>query len=480
MEVLAPRHKWRCLQMAGRSCSWQASNRLSRSGSAPSPARRYALFLELKVARSLSGRPTAARLGSLQRANSRELRFPAGRAIELCDAPFGRGGSWNRDNVILFAPGRELNAPGGAATGLMRVSSAGGVPTVVTTADPAMVDARHRWPHFLPDGRHFIYTEVVGAGGRLSPSQIKLSSLDTAEAGITLLQAESSVSFASGHLLFARDDTLMAQAFDPDSRQMAGDAFPVARRVSREGSRYVGASASTNGTLVYALDSSTAPRSLTWFDRTGRALATQGEPSPYLNLALSPDEKYVAITLGSASPDEREIWIMDVARKVRSRLSSPGTDRSPVWSPEGTRIAFASARAGSDHIRQQLVNGAAGDESLLDGPSRRGIRPSSWSSDGRFIAYTVSGAFPRTYDVWALPLFGDRKPVPLLQREFLEASAVFSPNGRWIAVRVGRKRPEQRLRSVISGSGWKAARVTRRRGPACVARRRQGTVLPGG
>ena len=176
---------------------------------------------------------------------------------------------------------------------------------------------------------------------------IRIGSLDPADAAITLLQAESSVSYASGHVLFARDETLMAQPFDPDARQPTGDAFPLAEHVSREGSRYVGASVSENGTLVYARDGSLATTQLTWFDRAGRALGTLGEAAPYINLALSPDERRVAVALGTGSPENRDIWIIDIARNVRSRLTfDPGTDASPVWSPDGTRIAFEGQRSG--------------------------------------------------------------------------------------------------------------------------------------
>ena len=135
------------------------------------------------------------------------------------------------------------------------------------------------------------------------------------------------MSYASGHVLFARDETLMAQPFDPDARQPTGDAFPLAEHVSREGSRYVGASVSENGTLVYAHGGSLAAQQLTWFDRAGRALATLGEAAPYINLALSPDERRVAVALGTGSPENLDIWIIDIARNVRSRLTfDPGTD----------------------------------------------------------------------------------------------------------------------------------------------------------
>ena len=276
----------------------------------------------------------------------KKVAIAGGPAVVLCDAPFGRGGSWSRDNVILFAPGEIANAPGRET--LWRVSSAGGVPAVVTRVDPANADTRHRWPHFLPDGRHFIYTEVFGAPGTgAKPSTIRIGSLEPGEADVTLLQAESSAAYASGHVLFARDSTLMALPFDPETRQPAGGAFPVAERVSQEGSRYVGASVSENGTLVYGGDDSLAVTELTWRDRTGRALGSVGGPAPYLNLALSPEERRVAVAVGTGDVENVDIWIIDIARNVRSRLTvDPGVHGTPVWSPDGTQIAFLSRRSG--------------------------------------------------------------------------------------------------------------------------------------
>ncbi len=337
---------------------------------------------------------------------------------------------------------------GSVRSGLFRVSSGGGVPTAVT----ALADGEdaHRWPHFLPDGRHFFYTAVTGACcPPAQPGWIKIGSLDQVEPAIALLQADSSATYASGHVLFARVQTLMAQAFDPDGRQLAGDAVPVTARVNTEGSRYVSASVSENGTLVYAPGSSLSPQQLTWFDRAGKNLGTLGEGGLDVNLSLSPDERQVAVALRSGSPENLDIWTIDIARNLRNRVTSDAQPEGwPIWSSDGTHILFGvgarggGAEAEKARLVQTLVNGTGVNDTILEavgtpsrpcGPRQCTLAPSDWSADRRFVLYTFSGSFPRTVDIWALPLFGERKPFPVVQTEFSESQGTFSPDGQWIA-----------------------------------------------
>jgi hypothetical protein len=312
------------------------------------------------------------------------------------------------------------------------VSSAGGNPTVATTLDKTAGEDVHRWPHFLPDGRHFLYTAVTGPCCPASvPSVIRIGSLDGPGADLTLFQAESAVSYGSGHLIFAHEETLMARPFDPDTRELLGDAFLLAEHVSTEASRYAGVSVSENGTLVYGQADADVARQLTWFDRTGRRLGTLSDAAPYSGLALSPDERRVAVTLETRSPDNVDIWLIDILRNIRSRLTvHPGRHMSPVWSPDGARIAFQSSRARQPiAVRQTLSTETGKDELLLEGQGHFTMTPSGWSSDARFIAYTTRGS-----NVSILPLFGDRKPFAFADTAFTETSAVFSPpDGRWIA-----------------------------------------------
>ena len=368
----------------------------------------------------------------------KKVQIAGGPPAVLCDAVNGRGGAWNRDNVILFSSGST-------GLGLMRVSSAGGAPATVTTLDPATGETNHRWPYFLPDGRHFLYTATTGTCcPAVRPATVRVSSLDSPGSYATLLQAESAVSYSAGHLLFVRDDTLMAQPFDPDRRELHSDPFPLAQHIGSEGSRYISASVSESGTLVYGRGSALASLQLTWVDRAGALLGTVGEPALYINLALSPDERRAAVALATVNPDNRDIWIIDLARNVPTRVTfDPAGDGSPIWSPDGSRVAFQGARDGRVSLRQKVINSSVADEALLQ---RSGfVEPSDWSADGRMIAFTNaqgsatpsaagrSGNVTASSDIWVLPLFGDRKPFPVVQSEFAETSGVFSPDGRWIA-----------------------------------------------
>jgi len=181
---------------------------------------------------------------------------------------------------------------------------------------------------------------------------------------------------------------------------------------------------------VYGQTGTDVARQLTWFDRSGHVLGTLGAPAPYAGLALSPDERRVAVTLETGSPKNVDIWLIDIARNIRSRLTvDPGQDVSPVWSPDGTRIAFQSSRSRAPvAMRQTSSDEPATDALLLEGPGNFTMTPSGWSADARFIAYVTRGS-----NVWVLPLFGDRKAFAFVDTPFTETSAVFSPDGLWVA-----------------------------------------------
>ena len=364
--------------------------------------------------------PDSAYVGFFAEGKLKKIAVAGGPPQTLCDAPDGRGGTWNREGVIVFAPNSN--------DVLYRVSAQGGVPVPSTTLDASEGQGVHRFPRFLPDGRHFLYLKFR-AGDK---NGTYLASLDSQEAR-RLLADNSRAEYApgpsgeNGHLLFVREGALMAQPFDAGSLQMTGDLFPVAEQVRLNPMSYNGAfSVSGDGVLVYQGGGASETLQLVWFDREGKRLGSVGEPAGYSNPALSPDEKKVAVAIGDSKTRTRDLWVFDLTRGTNSRLTfDSADDLNPLWSPDGGRIVFTSSRKGQRDIYQKLASGVGEAELLLESKERKSVE--DWSLDGRFVVYNVPG------NVWALPLAGDRKPIPLLTDEFLETQAHLSPNGRWIA-----------------------------------------------
>jgi Tol biopolymer transport system component len=357
----------------------------------------------------------------------KKVSAAGGPALVLCDAPSARGGSWNRDNVIIFTP----NTTGA----LQRVSSAGGIPGNASALDTEYGETSHRFPSFLPDGRHFLYTGTIGTCCPPSkPARVKIGVLDSLDA-TPLMQAESMATYARGHLLFNREGTLMAQPFDASARVLSGEPFPVAEAVSSEGSRYASFSVVENGVLVYARGSVRPLTRLAWFDRTGRQLATVGASALYYSVGLSPDERKAAVSLGAGAPLNRDIWIVDIATGVPTRLTFDANDDiSPIWSPDSQRVVFAGNRSGTPTLLQKSVSGSGNEEVLFKAELLAGgMTPTDWSADGSHILYTRGQGVTGTADIWMLPLLGGRKPSASLATNASEVDARFSPDGKWIA-----------------------------------------------
>ena len=353
----------------------------------------------------------------------KKVQITGGPPVTLCDVVVGKGGSWSRDNVILFADV--------ATSTLRRISADGGVPLDVTRPEANRNITGHRWPHFLPDGQHFLYTMMSGACcPPAQPGVVRVASLDAPDAATTLFQAESSAFFSAGHVFFLRDQTLMAQPFELATRQLQSSAFPVAERVSFEGSRYLSASASAEGTLVFGQGGVATIQRMTWFNRSGDTLSVLGGPTTYHSLALSPNEKHVAVARAFGGSADIDLWLFDAVTGNATHLTNTaGLEGSPVWSPDGTRIAYQSQHGGKSSLRLIKIDGS-GDTVLFE--SSDTVSPTSWSRTGDVLAFTRTGASGAS-DIWALPMSGDRTPFPVLQTSFDETLGVFSPNGHWIA-----------------------------------------------
>ena len=249
----------------------------------------------------------------------------------LCDAPAGRGGTWNRDGTIVFAP----NFTGG----LLEVPAAGGQPTPVTTLDVSRGGNSHRYPAFLPDGRRFLFFA--------SPSNtIWLGSLDSNET-TRLLTADSQAQYAApGSLIFVRQSTLLAQPFDARRATLTGEAVPIAEQLASDANNYAPFSASEGGVLAYRTGLSDRPLThLMWFDRTGKAIGPVGQPGAYRNPALSPDGTRLAVEASDTQRRTRDIWLVELVRGVTSRFTFDPAIPATTSIRSGRRTGAASCSA---------------------------------------------------------------------------------------------------------------------------------------
>ncbi|HEV2200366.1 MAG TPA: protein kinase, partial [Bryobacteraceae bacterium] len=267
----------------------------------------------------------------------KKIAASGGPAQSLCDVPFGLGGSWNRDDVIVFSPDV-------AGISIQRVPAAGGVP-----ADVTKTKGVQQHPVFLPDGHHFLYLSVSSG---IEQTGIYVSSLDGKENRRVMPDASSAVfapsthSGRTGHILFVRENTLMAAPFDAPSTQVSGDVFPVAEGVSlTQPVNYVPVTASENGALFYQTGGGIERNQFEWFDRSGKSLGPVGAPGNVGDPAISPDEKSVVFRRKPASGSD--LWLRDLSRGTETRLTRDASNNAaPFWSPKGDRIVFASNRKG--------------------------------------------------------------------------------------------------------------------------------------
>jgi serine/threonine protein kinase len=363
--------------------------------------------------------PDSRSLGFFADGKLRIIDASGGAVQTLADAPSPRGGSWGADGTVLYTP--EPTSP------LMRIPAAGGTPSAMTIhVNDKQSRGSPRWPTFLPDGRHFIFFELVSDSEGLVQGNIHLAALDSQEDTV-LVSSDCRGQYGSGHLLFVRGGNLMTQIFDEKSLKLVGTPVPIAEEVRIDVRGAAGYSVSGEGKLIFA-GGQAASFDLAWYDRSGKK-GDIIDSGTFQDAHVSVDGKKVAAARRDAG-GHLEIYLYDLVRGTKSQFSfSQSRDDDPIWSPDGNTIVFDSARNGSVDLYTKPANGAHEEELLYHDELNK--YPSTWSGDGKYVSYEAVGK--AHMDVWVMPMFGDHKPFIFLQGKYDSRFPAISPDAKWMA-----------------------------------------------
>ncbi len=414
----------------------------------------YTRSLDSKTGQRLAGTegawspfwsPDSRYIGFFANGKLRKADTGGGPIQNLCDASSGTGGTWNRHDVILF---------GDKHKGIKRVSATGGEATMLIPVDMSRKESEVAHPRFLPDGDHFFFYIWYASTNH---AEIFVAPLDGNERKL-LLKNNSNVAYVEpGYLLFARENTLMAQRFSVSRFELSGDPFPVAEDLAFNGNDgYSNFSVSENGTMI-SLKGSDTLRQLAWFDRDGTEISKVAQPGTYINSVLSPDGKKAAVQ--RRVDGNSDIWVIDLERGLPVRFTfDASSEDDPAWSPDGSVILFSSDRDNGIRRIYRKSAGGAEKEELVSDAVRINNSGIDWSLDGKNVIYETTNE-KGSLDLWVLPMTGGEKPYPLLQSEFAESLGRFSPDGRYFAyVSSESGKPEVYVQSFPpSGGKWQVS-----------------------
>ncbi len=346
--------------------------------------------------------------------------------------------------MILFTPG--------PTEPLSRVSAAGGTPVVVTKFDTLRHESSHRWPMFLPDGNHFLYSTLTASGTASDNDVVVLASLDSSVSKVLML-GTTNLCYAGGQLLFIRQGTLMAQPFDPVKLELTGDAVPVAERVIYSPNyAHAAFSVSENGVLILQTGENQTTHAVV-FDEAGNRTHVMTDANPS-GPRFSPDGKRVLFGVLDPLTRNADVWVNDMTRGASTRLTfNSFIEINPIWSPGGDSVVYQSNRNGFYDLYIKSANGAGEDRPLVT--SARNKAAAEWSPDGRYFGYTSTGDPKTKSDIWLLPMTGDRTPIPFLHTEFNELSPTFSPDGRWVVYQTDETGKSEIYARLTDGTGGK-------------------------
>ncbi len=349
----------------------------------------------------------------------RKVDAAGGPPVVVCDAAIGKGGDWSQDGFILLAPG-NLDP-------IHRVPESGGQSVAVTSIDSTRNENSHRFPVFLPDGRHFLYYARIGGVDASAGGAVMVSTIDGKSASL-LMPCQTQAFYDGGHLVFARDGVLMARPFDPEAVKFTGDAFPIADAVHVIGGACYGAfTMSHNGVLAFVPPTAQSDLDLLVLTRNGTVVDSLGRENYVSNPALSPSGRSCVATIADRSTGLSDLWLYDLNRGAATQLTFDAVNQaSPLWSLDGARIFYSNDNA---EIASMPVDGSARGETVYRSTSS--ALPASWSPDGKRLLIVTSSSKTR-FDISVLEM-ESMKEQPLLQTMANESQSAFSPDGKWIA-----------------------------------------------
>ena len=353
----------------------------------------------------------------------KKLGISSGQVQTISDAPSGRGGTWNKEGVIVFTPDAALGA------GLYSVWASGGTPAPITKPDTNRGEQSHRWPLFLPDGKHYLYLAANFNGSKESTSRIFVGALDSNEKHF-VVEATGNASYAApGYLLFPRGKTLLAQRFDLKRFTLTGEPTTILTDISYlQLVRRAVFAVSDNGLLVAETGGSAVAFSQpVWFDRKGTQVGVASKPDLYQNISLAPNGRSVAMdkTDMESQGANADIWTYDLQRNSAKRLTfGPSTHALPIWSPDGAQLVFSSNQQTNFDLNIKNSDGAHQEKGIVQDDQDKA--PNDWARSGKYILYT------RGTDLWCVTL-PELKSSLFLKAPSVLRNGQFSPDGNWVA-----------------------------------------------
>jgi len=365
--------------------------------------------------------PDSTSIGFFAGGKLKTLNIATNAVRTLCDASSARGGSWGSAGVILFTPSvREV---------IYQIPTAGGTPTPVTKLD-TKYHSTHRWPFFLPDGRHFLYLATNHSSAMAEQNGIFVASLD-GKFNRFLISSLSGAIYAQDRFLFVRDAALYAQTLDLKNFVLTGSPAALADGVVVDlGVWHATFTASETNQMIFQTGSSMARSRMEWVDRQGKHLSYVGDNAIYQSPRLSGDAQRILVNMGDPAGD---IWLFDSSGTRKSRLTFEGSSNSEgVWSPDNSRFAFSMGLPMRFKMAIRPLNGSGNETVLQDTPDNDS--PTDWSPDGRYILserFVNGGSM-----LWLHPLAPGESGRPLLSSPAftgLQSSGQFSPDGKFVA-----------------------------------------------